>query len=57
MYCNFTLNNWSSFDHLVDALNSKRSDIQSEFVTSVQITEDSFINKLKNCTAKVEQWQ
>lgn len=56
LYCHFTLNNWKSFDKLVEILNNKNDDINIEFITSVEITEDSFIYRLKNCTGKVEQW-
>ena len=38
LYCHFTLNNWDSFDSLVEALNNKDDDIQIEFITSIAIT-------------------
>ena len=52
-YCYFTLNDWKSFKSIVDALNSKNDSIHIRFVTSVKITNNSFIHQMKNASGMV----
>jgi hypothetical protein len=55
--CNFTLNAWGCFDPLVTALNIKNDILACHFVTSVAITENSFIHSIKNTSGEVVYWE
>lgn len=56
MMCRFTLNSWDCFDPLVAALNSKNNLTKCLFITSTEITQDSFIYKIAHAVGEVKKW-